>query len=292
MEDLWAKIQAATPVNQRMEAGVVQGQVFNLRKRSNIPSDLTGNDWAPKIEGIKILLGMLRDKIAQGNKDPYEYHNWVAAYTGIALSIVSGFRNSNTPILDLNLIDQETGFLHMEEKDHENTSHARLVWIPEDVRACVTQYLNHLKSLWATLDFQERAQLIVPATKNRDIRIYGTKTFPLSLQSALFLYLKTDNGYKPKEFSGRRLQSLLNTFQQGAWPIPNNGRHLLATHLFNDSKESFATIIKTVMGHWHFGESTWGPDSAMDPYHLREALKAPFEKLLGNQGIDFQVVEF
>lgn len=235
---------------------------------------------------------MLRSRIAQGSDDPYEYHNWVAAYTGIGLSIVTGFRNSNTPILDLNLIDPETGFLHMEEKDHENASHARLVWIPEEVRVCVTQYLNHLKVLWATLDFQEKAQLTVLATKNRDIRIFGTKTFPLSLQSSLFLYVKTSQGYKPKEFSGRRLQSLLNTFEKGAWPIPNNGRHFLATNLFNDSGNSFATIIKTVMGHWHLGESPWGPDSAMDPYQLREALKAPFAKLLGKEGVDFQVIDF
>jgi hypothetical protein len=292
MEDLWVQIQAATPVNQRVQQGVMKGQLFNVRERSKIPDDLTGNDWAPKIEGIKTLLEMLRIKIAQGSDDPYEYHNWVAAYTGIALSIVTGFRNSNTPILDLSLIDPETGFMHMEEKDHENGSHARLVWIPQEVRACVTQYLNHLKSFWAMLDFQEKAQLTVPATKNRDIRIYGTKSFPLSLQSALFLYLKTEKGYKPKEFSGRRLQGLLNTFEKGAWPIPNNGRHFLATNLFNDSEQSFATIIKTVMGHWHLGESPWGPDSAMDPYQLREALKVPFEKLLGTDGVDFRAIEF
>jgi hypothetical protein len=30
----------------------------------------------------------------------------------------------------------------------------------------------------------------------------------------------------------------------------------------------------------------------MDPYYLREALKSPFEKLLGKEGIDFQVIDF
>ena len=98
--------------------------------------------------------------------------------------------------------------------------------------------------------------------------------------------------WQPKEFSGRRLQALLDSLKLGSWPIPNNGRHFLATTLFNEKQKSFATVIRTVMGHWQLGESPWGPDSAMDPYYLREALKSPFEKLLGKEGIDFQVIDF
>lgn len=295
MRNLWKQIQVATPDSQKLlQGGGVAKSLFSLSQGTvDIKSSLTGNDWAPKVAGIKTLLEMLRTQIAKHDQqDPYQYHNLVVAYTGIALSIVTAFRNANTPILDLSLIDGETGFLHMEEKDRDNGSHARLVWIPDDVRACVGAYLNHLKRLWVTLSYQTSPELIVPATKNRDVRIYGTKSFPLSLQSSLFLFEEVGGKWQPKEFSGRRLQALLDSLELGSWPIPNNGRHFLATTLFNQKQKSFATVIKTVMGHWQLGESPWGPDSAMDPYRLREALKSPFEKLLGKEGIDFQVIDF
>ncbi|MBU3586360.1 hypothetical protein ICN30_00750 [Polynucleobacter sp. 31A-FELB] len=295
MRNLWKQIQVATPDDKKLlKDGSLVKPLFSLSKNTaQIPNSLTGNDWAPKVEGIKTLLEMLRAQIADHDQqEPHHYHNLVVAYTGIALSIVTAFRNANTPILDLGLIDQETGFLHMEEKDRDNGSHARLVWIPDDVRACVSAYLNHLKRLWVTLSFQTSPELKVPATKNRDIRIYGTKSFALSLQSSLFLFEEVGGIWQPKEFSGRRLQALLDSLKLGSWPIPNNGRHFLATTLFNEKQKSFATVIKTVMGHWQLGESPWGPDSAMDPYYLREALKSPFEKLLGKEGIDFQVIDF
>ncbi|HBK43148.1 MULTISPECIES: hypothetical protein [unclassified Polynucleobacter] len=295
MRNLWKRIQVTTPDAQKLsKEGSISKPLFSLSQHpAQIGTSLAGNDWAPKAGSIKRLLQVLRTQIASpGEQDPYQHHNWVAAYTGIALSIVSAFRNANTPILDLSLIDQETGFLHMEEKDRENASHARLVWIPDEVCACVSAYLNHLKRLWVTLSYQTSPELIVPATKNRDIRIYGTKSFPLSLQSSLFLFEVVGGKWQPKEFSGRRLQALLDSLEKGSWPIPNNGRHFLATTLFNEKQNSYATVIKTVMGHWQMGESPWGPDSAMDPYHLREALKIPFEKLLGKEGVDFQVIDF
>ena len=73
------------------------------------------------------------------------------------------------------------------------------------------------------------------------------------------------------------------------WPIPNAGRHFAGTSLFN-GEDSFATINKTLMGHWHLGESPWSPDSGFDPYHYREAIAPLLHAML--KAVDFQVIEF
>lgn len=267
-----------------------KGQLFEHSNPSSIPDSMAGNDWAPKIEPVKALLVALRDRIqAHQASTPYEYHNLVTCYVGIALGIVSAFRDVRTPILDLTLIDPETGFLPIQEKDRSDGTHARLVWIPPRVREAVDHYLMHLRSLWTILPFNMPTEIIVPATKFRDRQAFGSNEFSLSLQKTLFLFTGNNGQWAAVEFSGRRLQAYLNEIMPEHWNIPNTGRHLAATTLFN-MDNSFSTIDKTLLGHWHLGESPWAPDSGFDPIHYRDQLAPKMEALL-NQ-LDFQPIKF
>jgi hypothetical protein len=220
---------------------------------------------------------------------PYEHHNLVAAYIGIVLGIATGFRDVRTPILDLTLIDRETGFMSMQEKDTDDASHARLVWIPPQVQICVNRYLEHLKRLWTLLPENEPKVLLVKATKNRDRQGMGVKEFTLSLEKTLFFFEERKEGWFSKEFSGFSHQAILNGVSKNIWAISNTGRHYAATSFFN-AKGSHATINSTFLGHWGLGESAWLPDSGFDPYQFRQAIEPIIRAMLAE--IEFKPIRF
>ena len=264
--------------------------LFSRQQESAISPSLTGNDFSPKPENIKLILAMLQTKIEECSaSSPYEHHNLVTAYIGIILGIVTGFRDVRTPILDLTLIDPETGFMSMQEKDSDDASHARLVWIPPQVRVCVDRYLEHLRRLWTLLPEKEPKVLVVKATKNRDRQVMGVKEFTLSLEKTLFFFEEKKEGWFAKEFSGFSHQAILNGVSKNIWAIPNTGRHYAATSFFN-AKGSYATINSTFLGHWERGESAWLPDSGFDPYQFRNAIEPTIMAMLTE--IEFKPIRF
>lgn len=273
------------------KVGLITSGLFSLQQeRSVIPESLTGNDFSPKPENIKLILAKLQAQIEEhSTSSPYEHHNLVAAYIGIVLGIVTGFRDVRTPILDLTLIDRETGFMSMQEKDTDDASHARLVWIPPQVQICVDQYLEHLKRLWTLLPENEPKVLLVKATKNRDRQVMGVKEFTLSLEKTLFFFEGKKEGWFAKEFSGFSHQAILNGVSQNIWAISNTGRHYAATSFFN-AKGSHATINSTFLGHWGLGESAWLPDSGFDPYQFRQAIEPIIMAMLAE--IEFKPIRF
>lgn len=282
MRDLWLRLSD--------NGYAANGKLFFHVQTAEIDHSLTGNDWAPTSTHIKALVVKLRERIQHKSAPSlYEHHNLVVAYLGIGLSIASACRDVRTPILDLTLIDQETGFLPMQEKDRSDGSHARLVWIPPIIRAAVDSYLTYLRGLWAVMPLDEPLEIVVPATKMRDRQAFGADEFSLSLQKTLFFFDRSETRWQASEFSGKKLKALVDGILPGHWPIPNAGRHLAATFLFN-AEDSFATIIKTLMGHWYLGESAWAPDSAFDPYRYREAVSPVINSML--EEVDFQAIEF
>jgi len=269
---------------------ITNGLLFSGRERSVIPESLTGNDFSPKPENIKLILAKLQVQIeGRSASSPYEHHNLVTAYIGIVLGIVTGFRDVRTPILDLTLIDPETGFMSMQEKDSDDASHARLVWIPPQVRVCVDRYLEHLRRLWTLLPEKEPKVLVVKATKNRDRQVMGVKEFTLSLEKTLFFFEEKKEGWFAKEFSGFSHQAILNGVSKNIWAISNTGRHYAATSFFN-AKDSRATINSTFLGHWGLGESAWLPDSGFDPYQFRNAIEPTIMAMLAE--IEFKPIRF
>ncbi|KXW59070.1 hypothetical protein FEMY_04320 [Ferrovum myxofaciens] len=267
-----------------MNGFVPQGLLFELAQPSFISPTMTGNDWAPKTDSIKVVMETLQNHIrSHQTSNPYQHHNLVACYVGVVLGIVTAFRNVRTPVLDLTLIDQETGFLPLQEKDRSDGAHARLVWIPPRVRELIDDYLGHLRRLWTTLPFNFPTELTVSATKYRDRQAFGSDKFSLSLQRTLFLFTQHDRQWIATEFSGRQLLSSLHVMLPGYWNIPNLGRHLSATFMFN-SQGSYATLDKALLGHWHLGESPWLPDSGYDPIQYRDYIAPKMEALLNQIG--------
>lgn len=226
----------------------------------------------------------------------FERHNLVVAYIAIGLSVSMAFRDVRTPITDLSLIDPETGFVAVQEKDRADGAHARAVWIPQLLRDVAEDYLAYLRGLWTRL-LDIPTFLVVKPTKARDKRLFGKAAFKLSLLRTLFFFERQEEGgWQAVEFTGTRLMELLATVHPG-WPIPNAGRHFAGTRSFNwspdsasapesDSLSGFAVINKALLGHWHLGESAWMPNSGFDPYRYREAIQPVIEAIIAD--IDFQ----
>jgi hypothetical protein len=278
LRDLWRRMSD--------NAYVSNGRLFHQVPTADVPPSTTGNDWAPEVAKIRAVILALKAQLEMSGDLPrFERHNLVAAYVGAVLSIVTAFRDVKTPIVDLSLIDPDTGFINMQEKCREDGAHARLVWIPPAVQTLVDDYLAYLRGLRAALPQGVPGRMTVPATKFRDRRRADDGQFQLDLERTLFFFEPDGSEWAPVEFTGTRLKRYLDDLIPEAWPIGNAGRHFAGTQFFK-AGTGYANLTKAHMGHWHLGESPWAPDSGFDPYALREALGPVLCGLLDEIGFE------
>lgn len=273
-----------------MQVSAEPGDLLFPRESATVPKSLCGDDRVPRVETVRALVSAMRDRIERMRSEAgwVELHNELVAYLGVALAIVTGFRSVRTPIPDLTLVDRHTGFMAMQEKDREDGSHARLVWVPERVRRQIQFYLEQVHRVLARHGDELGVMLRVAATKHRDRSRVAGSSFRLPLASTLFfLVTEPERRIRAEEFTGDRLKAHLDAVLPGYWPAENAGRHFLRTYLANSGCPE--TFVHTVMGHWGAGEASWGPHSALDPMRFREGVAPLLERLLGH--IDFRAVE-
>ncbi len=263
--------------------------LFALSQDASIDRAAVGDDRMPKVESICAVALALRNRLQvrpQSRHAAVEWHNDLTAYVGMHLAIVTGFRSIRTPIPDLRLFDDTSGYMPMQEKDQWDGSHARIVWIPPEIRKQLSLYCRHLLRLRKAPVELPTAHLSVKALNHRDKSRFSTTHYDLDL-TRTFFFLELQGGQPiPREFTGQALQEHLEGVCPGCWPVANAGRHLLRTALSHWGCP--ATLINTHMGHWHLGEASWAPDSCLDPYRLRDGLAPYMARLL--QVLDFQIV--
>lgn len=258
--------------------------LFKRTEPAAIPESLVGDDRVPRIESVKALIDALRVTLLalptpHRRADVIQRHNALTTYTALGLALTTGFRAVRTPIPDLTAIDQQTGFMCLQEKDRSDGAHGRIVWLPERIRTQVCDYLSHLQCLRRHLPQDWPTELYVPATKHRDRSGFGGESYSLSLAHTLFFIEETDAaGCRPVELTGTTLQQHLDAVHAGYWPVANAGRHLLRSYLA--AVECPATLINAHLGHWHYGEEPWGHFSAFDPLHYRRAIAPHLDRLL------------
>ena len=285
MQALWNSLKSN---GFRSESGL-----FRLGKRVIFPHSVVGDDRVPRLACIRELSEVLHTRLgakpaASGVADWVKWHNEATAYLALGLAITTGFRAVRTPLPDLTAIDVFTGFLCLQEKDREDGSHARIVWLPELLREQVLRYLRHLGRLWRRLPEGFPIELPVPATKYRDRSQFDAASYHLDLTRTLFFIEQDESGTcRPVELTGQALQRQLEAVQPGSWPVPNAGRHLLRTFL--TQAECPATLINTHLGHWAYGEEPWGPYSAFDPWRYRETIALYLTRLL--KRVDYRLME-
>ena len=282
MQNLWTRLDscgfAAEP-----------NGLFTLSQDARINREAVGDDRMPKIESISAVSSALRHRLKDRPSSRHAAvarHNDLTSYVAMHLAVVTGFRSVRTPIPDLRMIDETTGFMSLQEKDQWDGSHARVVWIPPEIRKQLFLYCRHLLRLRKAPIELATGNLTVKALNHRDQSRFSTSHYDLNLtRTFFFLDLQGDEAV-PREFTGQALQEHLESVCTGCWPVANAGRHFLRTALSHWGCP--ATLINTHMGHWHLGEASWAPDSCLDPYRLRDGLAPYMARLL--QVLDFQIV--
>lgn len=260
------------------------GRLFVLDETPRVGRSMAGSDRSPKPERVRALVTGLAEKIEQSDDaTPFDRHNLIAAYIGICMAVALGFRDIRTPVLDLELIDSKTGFMPLQEKDRPDGHHCRLVWVPPRLCTMVDAYLQYLRGLWTLLPTDASRFLRVPATKARDRRYFGAEQFTLDLRRTLFLFERVGKSWKPREYTGAGLERIIDAHLPGHWSLPNFGRHLAATALFN-ADGAFASMTNAMLGHWEIGESPWAPTSSFDPRRYREQIAPVIEQMLDSIG--------
>lgn len=263
----------------------LSGDLFSLGNRTEIPQTFCGDDYTPRLDSITALVTEMKLRLAMKLYPPWsdEQHNLLTAYLALGLAVVTGFRSARTPIPDLSLIDPETGFLPLQEKDRKDSAHSRLTWIPPLLRRQVEHYLEHLRGMAFNYLAKGSTSITVPATSHRDRSRYNSDSYPLSLLRTLYFVKRDKSGrIRPQELTGQQLMTVLNGMVPNQWPIPNAGRHFLRTYLVEAGCPTVVT--NSLFGHWHIGEASWGGDSALDPYRYRHTLAPYLETLLAQLG--------
>jgi hypothetical protein len=277
MNDLWTRVRAAGFTGR--------GSLFSRQTYPDqIAQSWVGDDRVPKVPALKEIARALTlqvDQLQETNgANSIEYHNALATHTAFMLAVVTGCRAVRTPIPDLGLIDQETGFLPLHEKDTKDRSHARIVWIPPAVRALIRRYLRHVNAFLTTRSGTLKTMtLTVAATKARDRSRFDSRSYELWLPRTIF-FIDT-KGRVPRyvEWTGSTLQSHINRVAPGRWYIENAGRHFLRSFL--DHRGCAPTVISAHFGHWQYGERPWMQESTFDPYRYRDEIASHLEELVG-----------
>jgi len=283
MRALWKRIT---------EAGFTgQSGLFSLKEQDKRSLEAyVGDERVVRLGAVESLIQRLQDMLQADclgpltDEDMVACHNHRTSHLGLALAIVTGFRAVRTPIVDLGLIDEATGFMPLQEKDRADGAHARIVWIPPLLRKLIEDYLKHLESFFEHFKGRIDTVLAVKATKHRDRNRFGEKKFDLNLTRTLFYVQGTDEGaIAPVEFTGLSMKKALDRIQKGAWPVANAGRHFLRSYLFEEGCPDI--VIDAHFGHWRHGESVWDRWSAFNPHIYRQTMAPYLEALMTAIGL-------
>lgn len=246
--------------------------------RAKIPTSWVGNDRMPSLPSLQKLIAANRDQLHYPGPNDAEgwfaYHNAMTLYAALGLVIATGARSIRTPFPDLRAIHKPTGTVALQEKDRADSSHARMVALPEVVVEQVDIYLDHLIELFTAFPALP-VTLRCEVTKHRDRAAYNDAHIDLDLRRTFFFIdSATPNQpatWEPTELTGRQIYTHSNGVCPNHWPIENAGRHLLRSHLTAEGCDP--TLINAHLGHWHYGEEPWAGPSAMDPVAYRYAIR-------------------
>lgn len=174
-----------------------------------------------------------------------EFHNILTYYTLKLFQFSSGYRAVNDPIEDISLIDEQTGFISISDKDDDSFRHSRIVQLPLRCLEQLQAYKLHLNNL--------SRYLSNPALLNHLDLVF---THADQTKFGFLFYL--DEAQNPKRAKVDEMQ------QYAKHHLPNNiYRHFLRTEL--QSEGVSPELISYFLGHWEIGEEPFQKFSTISP---------------------------
>ncbi len=248
-----------------------------------------GSVLTPRVSAVKKLSAGLKKRLTDISrrlpvaKRTINYHNNYTAYTVFLMLYSTGYRSVNDPFPDPRLLDAQTGFMAISDKDNEDAYNTRLVWVPDICRKQVGYYKDHIKGLrnrLAQLDdilFEDLTQQLakwnrVPPPIKKRGRLQRDDSIPF------FFFINHQGGWD--KISPKVLQ---NNYQQLHMQARLNGnRHILRSELVKRGCSS--VIIDAFMGHWCRGCEPWGRYSTLSPKTISKQIDQYLTPLLKELG--------
>jgi hypothetical protein len=225
-----------------------------------------GSSYCPNKQSIHKAQSRLRGALRPGkgnSPDPVRTHNAMLAYTVLLNGMSTGFRPVKHPIPRPESIDDETGFLLIDDKKALDGYKTRVIWLPRVAREQLRLFNRHLETLCTFQNLPDHAKI------KSLVGIYQDT-------GGLFMFDKDD---RVTPCQPGLIEELLDSH---GWPHrPNAGRHYLRSSLIGRCPSE---TLHAFLGHWNRGIEPWSGASGLDPLAYRESLASPLEQMLANEG--------
>lgn len=174
-----------------------------------------------------------------------QFHNQLTYYTVKMFQFSSGFRAVNDPLENINLVDLQTGFISISDKDGDSFRHSRIVQLSPRCMAQINAYALHLKNL-------------CKHSNNLNLLNHLALVFdePEKTKFGFLFYL--DDDQRPVKATADQMH------ENAIHGLPNNiYRHFLRTELQQNGVS--AESISYFLGHWELGEEPFQKFSTLSP---------------------------
>lgn len=174
-----------------------------------------------------------------------QFHNQLTYYTVKMFQFSSGFRAVNDPLENINLVDLQTGFISISDKDGDSFRHSRIVQLSPRCMEQINAYALHLKNL-------------SKHSKNANLLNHLDLVFdePEKTKFGFLFYL--DDDQRPVKATADQMN------EYAIHGLPNNiYRHFLRTEL--QQNDVSAESISYFLGHWELGEEPFQKFSTLSP---------------------------
>ncbi len=282
------------PMPAWMNKGVSEGrQQFELPMEGLIEERLCetgiGAHKVPRKQVVQQMIAGIDQAMGQASKRlpvflrTIEYHNQYMLYTLVYLTWASGYRAVSSPLPDPRLLDQETGLLHISDKDAEDGYCSRFVWLTPDCVRQVRYYLDHLEAV--TLRMAGYNPEVYAAFRKAWLRWKGR---PPNISGKRWIMETDERGFTPfvmlddKGFTPIRPRLVRQLLPEGYQLPLDSNRHYLRSWLL--SHGCSPSLIDIQMGHWHHGHEPWGKTSSLAPNQYARAIEPYLTTLLEDLG--------
>lgn len=193
-----------------------------------------------------------------------DYHNLYTAYTAWVFNFGITGRGINNPLIKSSDFDPSSGLSTYRDKDIEQPYHARLLWLPPEVKRQLLNYEEHLSVVMAILSLHCKAD-----------------EMPAADTTGFFLHKSQKRDHiKPIPITGVNMRKHLYAKYLNA---PHNSHRRFVRSELVERGHS-AESIDALLGHWFNGEEPWSYFSSFDFGRHIELLKGSLVPLMKEIG--------
>ena len=238
--------------------GSFTGERLRRAPESSLRQQRYGSAYVPSDQLMQALAANLRAAILAAPTIE-ERHNAMTLYSLTLCSVGLALRPANRPVLRINGIDQDTGFLAIEDDRRRDPFMVRLSWAPPVVRLQVQHYRDHLDAMESSCP-QAAALLHESSPEYLPIFLYEKgRARPKVLFEVMKRVCYSTEGLEKENFA----------------------RHYVRTHLLGRCSSE---TLQAFLGHWNSGSEPFGIGSGFDPLLYRADLERSLPPLLDQAG--------